>query len=252
MIRAAFRRLPLSVQRRLKHRLVPLLFPSPHLAVRKRIAARYIRGSGLEVGALHSPMPVPRKAAVRYIDRLSVEGLRKHYPELADLPLVHVDVLDNGEELSSIPDASVDFVIASHLIEHTENPIRSLENWLRVLRPGGILFLGVPHKEQTFDSDRSATSLEHLVRDYTEGPEWSRRAHYEEWVRLVNKAPEHETESRVQQLMEMDYSIHFHVWTEIEFLELLLYCQKQLGLSFSIEHFQKNGIEFIAVLRKQE
>jgi len=218
--------------------------------LRMEIAARYLRGQGLEIGALHMPLPPPRNIHVRYVDRMSVADLRKHYPELHGYQLVDVDVIDNGEELFSIPTASVDFVIANHLIEHTQDPTRSLENWLRVIRPQGVLYLAVPHKLQTFDRERPVTSLEHLIRDYREGTEWSRFGHFEEYVRMVEKVPENQIEARARELMEQDYSIHFHVWTETAFLEYLLHCQNHFGLPFAIELFQMNEIEFVLILRK--
>ena len=56
--------------------------------------------------------------------------------------------------------------------------------------------------------------------------------------------------AEVERLMAMDYSIHFHVWTEIEFLELLLYCKKALNMPFTLESLQLNGIELLAILSK--
>ena len=59
------------------------------------------------------------------------------------------------------------------------------------------------------------------MRDFTEGPEWSRLQHFEEWSRLVNKrVGEAEVAEEVRRLIEMDYSIHFHVWGAAELLEL--------------------------------
>ena len=56
--------------------------------VRARIAREFLRGSGIEIGPLHSPLTIPPEARVRYVDRLSVEALRQQYPELNHLPLV--------------------------------------------------------------------------------------------------------------------------------------------------------------------
>ena len=110
--------------------------------------------------------------------------------------------------------------------------------------------MAVPDKRYTFDCDRPVTPLEHLIRDYTEGPEWSRLPHFEEWSRLVDKVPEDKIVTSTQHLIDINYSIHFHVWTQVEFLELLLYCRNQLSFPFEIELLQKNGMEFIAVLNK--
>ena len=99
---------------------------------RWRIARRFLRGSGLEIGALHRPLRVPSRARVRYVDRFDVAGLRRHYPELRAQKLVGVDVIDNGEELSSQADLSADFLIANHFIEHTEDPLGTLANHRRI------------------------------------------------------------------------------------------------------------------------
>jgi predicted SAM-dependent methyltransferase len=219
-------------------------------ARRWRLAKRYINGSGLEVGALHRPLRVPPDARVRYVDRMDRAELRSHYPELADEPLVEVDVIDDGETLSSQEDASVDFVIANHFIEHTQDPLGTLSNLLRILRPGGILYLAVPDRRRTFDADRPPTPLEHLVRDHREGPGWSRAAHQEEWARLVDKVPAAEVDERVRALEESDYSIHFHVWTPREFGELLEHARLELRLPFAVQELRGNSFEFIAVLRR--
>jgi SAM-dependent methyltransferase len=216
---------------------------------RTALALRYLRGEGIEIGALHGVLPVARSARVRYVDRMTVEGLRAHYPELSDLALVEPDIVDDGEVLDSIPDGSLDFVAASHFIEHCENPIGTLRNHLRKLRPGGVLFLVVPDKRATFDSPRTVTSIDHLVRDDRDGPEWSRRSHYEEWVREAEHgvAPS-DVEATVERLLAQAYSIHFHVWTPDAFLELLRFCANELGLPFELRAFERGDAEFVVVL----
>jgi predicted SAM-dependent methyltransferase len=217
---------------------------------RRRLAARYLRGNGIEVGALHQPLKVPSAATVRYVDRMTVDDLHKHYPELAREPLVPVDIVDDGETLASQADASADFIIANHFIEHTQNPLGTLANHLRVLRPGGVLYMAVPDRRRTFDVDRSATPLQHLVQDYSNGPEGSRSEHFAEWARFVERVPADQVAARAQELEEQDYSIHFHVWTAEEFKELLGYAQNEQQLPFRVEELRENELEFIAVLRR--
>jgi SAM-dependent methyltransferase len=225
--------------------------------LRRQIAARYLKGNGIEIGALHFPLKVPSGATVRYVDRMAADELRAQYPELDEAPLVAVDVIDDGEKLPQFKNATVDFVIANHMIEHCQSPIESIENWLRVLKPGGVLFMAVPDKRYTFDVHRAITPLGHVVRDYREGPHWSRSMHFREVVSGDANSDdtsrsEDEIAAAAQRLSDDDYSIHFHVWTQAEFLQLLLYCRHDLCFGFDIELFQKNGIEFIIVLRKAE
>jgi predicted SAM-dependent methyltransferase len=220
---------------------------------RWRLAQTHLHGEGLEIGALHKPLALPRGAHARYVDRLDVPALREHYQELAALPLVPVDVIDDGETLATIPDASVDFVIANHFMEHTQDPIGTLTQHLRVLRPGGTLYLAIPDKRRIFDRTRPITTLQHVIRDHEEGPAWSRREHYEEWARevsrVLNNIPDDLVDEEARTLQEQDYSIHFHVWTPVAWLELVAYAARTLPID--VLACVQNQTEFITVLRKE-
>ena len=69
-------------------------------------------------------------------------------------------------DLSVIPDETYNFVAASHVLEHLTNPLRALQEWKRVLAPGGALLVVVPDKRTTFDRKRPFTTFEHLQRDF--------------------------------------------------------------------------------------
>jgi SAM-dependent methyltransferase len=228
------------------------LTPAARAVARRRreLAERHLAGSGLEIGALHSPLPLPAGASVRYVDRMDVAGLRRHYPELDGKPLVDVDVIDDGETLGAQPDASVDFVIANHFIEHTQDPIGTIANHLRVLRAGGVVYMAVPDREQTFDVLRPPTPFEHVLRDHRHGPSGSRRSHFEEWARYVDRVPDAEVAGRGQELDELDYSIHFHVWTPGEFEAMLAGARREAGLEFELVERVRNGREGIFILRR--
>lgn len=71
-----------------------------------------------------------------------------------------------GTDLVAVPSGSYAFVLSSHMLEHTANPLRALADWARVLKPGGALVLVVPHRDGMFDHRRPVTTLEHLVEDY--------------------------------------------------------------------------------------
>lgn len=221
-------------------------------AIRRTLAKKFLRGSGIEVGALHSPLWVPDDASVRYVDRMSVEDLRRQYPELNQLPLVKIDIIDNGETLESIPAASQDFLIANHFLEHTQDPIGTLKHHLAVLKTGGILYLAVPDKRWTFDVKRPETTLQHLIDDHERGPKHSYDAHLREYAELVDDLSGEELEARIKFLKETNYSIHFHVWTDRGFRELLDHMKGQVGLQFEILDFETNRAreENIAIIRK--
>lgn len=62
-----------------------------------------------------------------------------------------------------------DFVLSSHVLEHTANPILALSEWIRLLKDQGTLVLLLPHKDKTFDHRRSVTTMEHLIADFKAG-----------------------------------------------------------------------------------
>lgn len=218
---------------------------------RRRISNQFIRGDGIEIGALHKSLWTSRSARVLNVDRMSADDLRSHYPELAKYRLAHVDVVDDGERLSKIGDCSLDFVIANHFIEHCENPLATMRNHLRVLRSGGVLYYAVPDKTQTFDRHRHVTSFEHLLRDDREGPERSREQHYREWVELViGEADRDKALNEIARLSQISYSIHFHVWDSAAFSEFVVRSIDYTGNVCSLIHLEQNVQEFIVVLRK--
>jgi GT2 family glycosyltransferase/SAM-dependent methyltransferase len=228
--------------------------PSALTDTRAELAAELLRGRGIEIGALHLPLPLPPQATVSYVDRMTVDDLRAHYPELAGVDLSPVDVVDDGELLQTFANASVDFIVANHFLEHCEDPIRTIETHLSKLRPAGVLFYAVPDKRYTFDFRRPRTPLAHVVHDYEHGPMSSRHDHYVEWERLVYPAgapppDEEEARRRAAEHEATNYSIHFHVWTQADLLELLVHCQERFG-TFEIEAVRRRGLENIVVLRK--
>jgi predicted SAM-dependent methyltransferase len=218
-------------------------------STRDFVAKAYLTGCGIEIGAAYAPTTVRPDVQVTYVDRLSADGLRAAHPELGSTALVNVDVIDDGERLPTIGDATQDFVVANHFLEHCEDPIATLSTLLRVTRPGGVLMLAIPDQRHSCDVRRPCTPFEHVRRDFIEGPAWSKRQHVEEWSRLVN---ERQTEADVQEevahLLNIGASIHYHVWRAPELLQFLTGAREYLD--FELELFLRNGFENVVILRK--
>lgn len=215
---------------------------------RVAMAEAYIRGEGIEVGAFNSPLPVPEGVKVRYVDIAPAEELEGH---AHGLEIVTPDIVDDAQTLKTVEDSSQDFVIACHIIEHTEDPIGAVGNWLRVLKPGGVLFLAIPDKRFTFDVERDVTPFEHLLRDHEEGPAWSRQDHYEEVARLVLGVRD---EQKVRELAERNREqvghAHFHVWAQADMFEMVAALRKRVGLEFDVLAAAAAGNETVFVIRK--
>jgi SAM-dependent methyltransferase len=69
-------------------------------------------------------------------------------------------------DLHDIGNSSYDFVMSSHVIEHSANPIKALKEWERVLRKNGVILVVCPDGRKTFDHRRPVTPTSHLVEDF--------------------------------------------------------------------------------------
>jgi predicted SAM-dependent methyltransferase len=219
---------------------------------RTRISFRYIKGNGIEIGALHNPLSTCDRAKVKYVDRLPSGELHKHYSDLNPHQMVNIDLIDNGEILSTIEDNSLDFIIANHFLEHCENPIGTIRNHLKKIKTGGFLYYAIPEKTHTFDIERPLTEFQHLVEDDIHGPTISHKKHFIEWVTIVEKTQDpNEIDTRVSVLMAMNYSIHYHVWDITTGFQLLYKTNEYLDNPFKVLHFEQNENEIISVIQKR-
>lgn len=226
----------------------------PSVSLRSYFAEK-LSGEGLELGALCRPMVTHARMKIQYVDRLTVDEQRQHYPELAGTALVTPDILDDAETLTSVADGSCDFVIAAHVIEHMKNPIAAVQNWLRVLRAGGLLYLVVPDKRHSFDRDRPCTPVDHLILDYRDPSEDRDTGHYLEWSTLVQKAQnEEDAKWQAARLRAAGYSIHFHVFDPPLAVAMLRWLGAHVSPSMILEGPAKSSAdsdEFHLLVRKR-
>lgn len=96
---------------------------------------------------------------------------------------MHVDIIAPGDNIP-IPDESEDFVISSHVLEHFPDPIKAMKEWYRIIKPGGYIFMIIPHKERTFDKKRERTTLDELIRRHETSffPKINIDDHYSFWI----------------------------------------------------------------------
>lgn len=216
--------------------------------IRKLVAQRYLKGVGVEFGALHSALDVPEWVVVKYADMETAEQLKVSFPDLEHIRAP--DIVTDLESMDGIDDGSADFVIANHVMEHVEDPIRALKSMNRVLAPSGIAFIALPDKRHTFDRDRKITPLEHLVKDHREGPGWSLADHYEEWCRCVDGLTGDAHATKYNHMLRMRSNIHFHVWDYTAMLEMFAYVTKLPDVDLEVEFSMLNSIEALWILRK--
>lgn len=186
---------------------------------RRHFAAR-LEGRGLELGPLHRPIEPHAGMTISYVDRTDQKTLQETFPTLAR-KIGPVDVIDDAETLSTVTDGSYDFLIAAHVIEHMRNPIGSLLHWLRVVRDGGFVYLVVPDKRSTFDKLRVRTTLEHMVLDYERPSKERDFEHFLDYALFVHHARTDQAIGEAQRLVDIDYSIHFHVFLPQDVVRLV-------------------------------
>ena len=133
---------------------------------------------------------------------------------------MHVDIVAPGDNLP-LSNESQDFVISSHVLEHFPDPIKALNEWYRVIRRGGYIFMIVPHKERTFDKERERTTLKELIDKH---------------------------EGRVK--LKDDFEKHHSVWITEDLISLIGYLGWNLVFFQDIDDKVGNG--FTIVIQKGE
>jgi SAM-dependent methyltransferase len=170
---------------------------------------------GLEIGAHSNP----------------TAGLTPYYTDVASDFAGTRGRADFLSDASALPieSGTLDYLCSSHVLEHLADPLNALLEWHRVLREGGLLYLVVPDKTQTFDNPRKLTSPLHLLRDFRiQMTALHSTDHIDDfvsnavWSKLRPKTPpEKEAEDRI--LARKQYlddvrsgkplDIHFHTFT---------------------------------------
>jgi predicted SAM-dependent methyltransferase len=121
-------------------------------------------GIGVEIGASHAPI-APKKSGynVHIIDHATREELIEKYKnEGVNLDNIEeVDFVWHGEEYAELTgkDDYYDWIIASHVIEHTPDLVAFLNSCDKLLNETGVLSLAVPDVRFCFDYFRPITGL---------------------------------------------------------------------------------------------
>jgi SAM-dependent methyltransferase len=123
-----------------------------------RYATRYIVGDGIDIGA------GPDSIAQYYELFPLMKSCRSW-----DMPDGDAELMD------SIKDNTFDFVHSSHCLEHMRNPSIALDNWLRILKPGGHMICLIPDEDlyeqgkfpSTFNADHKHTFTIHKRKSWS-------------------------------------------------------------------------------------
>jgi len=131
------------------------------------LAAKYLCGlNGVEVGmstqnSFHLTDPSVCKKVGGFANVDFAPGQGGAWQDAKHTPAI-VNIVANADNLP-LKDNSIDYVLSSHMIEHAFDPIGTIQEWLRVIRKGGYVFMIIPHLDRTFDKHRDVTSVKELI-----------------------------------------------------------------------------------------
>jgi len=231
--------------------------------IKEHISSEYLKGKGVEFGALNNPLPINNdEASVTYVDRLAKQEALRLFPELEDIAekIIEPDLIVdfNTSEFHSLKTHEFDFFIANHFIEHLVNPIRFLEDVSHIMKPGSLFLLTVPDKDFTFDKHRKLTTNDHLWKDYLHKETTISNEHLKDFLKhkevvshphpaIVqyfeknrlplsyykgNKLPLHPSTRKRLYDFHRERSIHVHVWNKTSFDGFLAWTNEKLQLGF--------------------
>ena len=141
---------------------------------RKEKILQYINknGHGIEIGPSHNPI-APKKEGykVHIIDHMSREQLIVKYKD-HHLNLENIEEVDfvwqGGKNYAKLTGKNkyYDWIIASHVIEHTPDLIGFLNNCDAILKDDGVISLAVPDKRYCFDHYRPITGISKIIDNH--------------------------------------------------------------------------------------
>jgi len=114
---------------------------------RLRPLKKVLRGCYWKVRRAISPPKLPANADGRVMIHLGCGPINAQgYTNVDAQPFPHIHFVHAAYQLEIINSESVDLIYASHILEHFSwhETLKVLKEWRRVLKPGGILRLGVP------------------------------------------------------------------------------------------------------------
>lgn len=127
-------------------------------------------GVGLEIGPSHNPL-LPKKQGynVEILDHLCQKSLINKYQNATGVNLSNIEIVDYVLEEKSLyetiqKDGYYDFIVASHVIEHTYDMIGFLNDCSKLMKNSGKLVLAVPDKRFSFDVLRSLSSTGDFIQ----------------------------------------------------------------------------------------
>ena len=75
-------------------------------------------------------------------------------------------IINDAVNISQVKNDCYDFVFSSHSLEHIANPLKAVQEWLRIIKLGGYIVIIVPEKSVCFDHKRNYSKFSTLLEQY--------------------------------------------------------------------------------------
>jgi SAM-dependent methyltransferase len=151
-------------------------------------------------------------------------------------------------DLRDIADRKYAFILSSHSLEHTSNPVKALKEWMRVVKRQGTFIVVLPDYRRTFDHRRRPTSVPHMMEDYEKGTDERDLTHLPEILELhdLSLDPAAGTKDNFHQRSLRNFEnrcLHHHVFDERNSRQLL----EAVGLTVAVQELiRPNHIVMLA------
>jgi SAM-dependent methyltransferase len=75
-------------------------------------------------------------------------------------------IINDAVNISLVQNECYDFIFSSHSLEHIANPLKAINEWLRIIKNGGYVIIIVPEKSCCFDHKRNYSTFSTLLSQY--------------------------------------------------------------------------------------
>lgn len=75
-------------------------------------------------------------------------------------------IINDAVDISNVENEYYDFVFSSHCLEHIANPLKAINEQLRIIKNGGYIITIVPEKSECFDHKRNYSKFSTLLSQY--------------------------------------------------------------------------------------
>lgn len=113
-----------------------------------------------------------------------------------------------ASDLHDVQSNKYDFLMASHCLEHCANVLKTVREWVRVIKNKGSLLLVLPVKENCFDHNRAVTSFDHLVNDLKSNVDETDLAHLDEILTLHDLSMDPQAGTKEQFIKRSEDNFH--------------------------------------------